>query len=178
MRPYEQMVKDLFKPNPSNAWMAHHATTGIMGEITELLEAPDRKNMIEELSDAQFYVVALQQRLAFRPGGIELTSEVINATEYKPTLGTVLLNLTLIAGQLLDLTKKSWVYERELKEYEIWQKLELLRINMDFLTVSVLDTTWEYLEDFNMYKLLKGENARYKSGTYSNEAALARADKK
>lgn len=81
MAPYQQLVRDLAKPGeliadlltPSEAdlW---HAATGISSEASgELLDAVkkhviykkplDRKNIIEELGDLEFYMEQLRQNL-------------------------------------------------------------------------------------------------------------------
>lgn len=173
MNEYQLMVERLFKVNPSKGFMAHHATTGIAGESGELRAATGFKNAVEEIGDMHFYSTALGQVLTHRPGGIELTSEVTESVYALPTYTNVMDNIHIVGCELLDLTKKSWIYERDLPEYQIWQQLELLRINMDFFITEVLHTSWAYVEAENTFKLTK----RYPSGTYSNEQAIARKDK-
>ena len=177
MTEYEAMVTRLFKPMENNGHQAHHATTGICGEVAELLAATDRTNIIEELGDLLFYRVALSQRLSQRPGGIEETKEVIESRYYRPDTGSVLINLVIIAGNMLDLTKKAWIYsdspKGDLKEYEIWQQLALFDLNFTYY-LGLLNLGMGDIEKANMTKL----GQRYSSGSYSNEQALARADKK
>ena len=177
MTEYEAMVTRLFKPMENNGHQAHHATTGICGEVAELLAATDRTNIIEELGDLLFYRVALSQRLSQRPGGIEETKEVIESRYYRPDAGSVLINLVIIAGNMLDLTKKAWIYsdspKGDLKEYEIWQQLALFDLNFTYY-LGLLNLGMGDIEKANMTKL----GQRYSSGSYSNEQALARADKK
>ena len=176
--PYEKMVAVLFKKNPDNNFMAHHATTGLAGESGELRDAYSFDNAIEESGDFRFYMVALRQRLSLRPGGVEQTKEVVESRFYIPTHGMVMDNLHSLSSNLLDLTKKSWIYGRELKQYEIWQQLSLLEINFRYWVEEVMGTDVELdVESKNMEKLLTGDNARYKEGIYSDAQALARADK-
>lgn len=75
------------------------------------------------------------------------------------------------AGELLDCIKKSWVYEKPLDMDNIMEEvgdtLFYLQIVCNALGVTLMD-----MMQMNMNKLKK----RYPTG-YSNEAALARADK-
>lgn len=91
-------------------------------------------------------------------------------------------NIHILTCQLLDLTKKAWIYEdpNRLNELEIWCRLELLRINMEFYIEEVLGSTWKEVEFGNQMKLLgtPEQKGRYSTGVYSNEQALERADKK
>lgn len=176
--PYEQMVTDLFKKDPSNIVMAMHAAIGIAGESGELREADSYQGVIEEIGDFKFYTVAMRQRLApmeFGPGSnIRQTSEVSESQYSRPSHATVVDNLHILSCQLLDLTKKSWVYGRELPEYDIRILLELLDINLHYLVTEFYGTTWGHVLFQNQTKLL---GKRYASGSYSDAQALARADK-
>lgn len=79
------------------------------------------------------------------------------------------------AGELLDITKKLWIYEKpvtvEVLEHVI-EELGDVRWYYQ-LMLNTLGITDEDVQAFNKAKLLK----RYPGGVYSNEAALARADK-
>lgn len=187
---YKQMVRNLFKKHPSNEVMAHHATTGIAGESGELRAATTRKNAFEEVGDMRFYMVALEQRLGLKPGqgggigersNLILISEVQESSYSTPTFATVMDHIHIISCELLDLTKKAWIYEdpTRLNTLNLWIQLELLRINLDFYITEVLGTTWAEVEFGNQMKLLgtAEQKGRYSSGEYSNEQALARADK-
>ncbi len=177
-QPYDQMVADLFKKDPDNKVMAIHAAIGMAGESGELREADTFKNAIEEIGDFKFYTVAMRQRLspmAYGSGSnIRQTSEVSESQYGRPTHATVVDNLHILSCRLLDIAKKSWVYGRELKEYEIRIHLELLDINLDYLVREFYGTSWEHVLHENQMKLLV---KRYASGSYSDAQALARADK-
>lgn len=176
--PYEQMVTDLFKKDPDNIVMAIHAAIGIAGESGELREANTYKNAIEEIGDFKFYTVAMRERLspqAFGPGSnLRELSEVTQSKYNDPDHATVVDNLHILSCQVLDITKKSWVYGRELKQLEIWCLLELLDINLNYLVMEFYGTTWDHVLWENQNKLL---GKRYTSGSYSDAQALARADK-
>lgn len=80
------------------------------------------------------------------------------------------------AGELLDAVKKSWIYGKPLDVKNVVEELAdmhfyitkaLLMLGIDIYTLRTI----------NMYKLAYGPNARFPEGVYSNEAAIARADK-
>lgn len=175
---HERMVADLFKKDPVPLNMLMHAVIGLAGESGEWRAATSFKNAQEEAGDFRFYMVAIRQRLSLRPGGIEETKEVIESPYYTPNHATVMDNIHIISCEILDLAKKSWVYGREVKQYEIWQQLALLEINFRYQCEEVMgvDIVLD-VEDGNLEKLLKGDKARYKTGSYSDAQALARADK-
>lgn len=79
------------------------------------------------------------------------------------------------AGELLDITKKLWIYEKPITD-EVVQHLveELGDIRWYYqLMLNTLGITDEMVLAFNKSKLLK----RYPGGVYSDAAAQARADK-
>ncbi len=76
------------------------------------------------------------------------------------------------AGEILDLSKKVWVYEKPLDLFHLIEELGDLRFYYQAV-LNMLDMTDEQIVATNMNKLAK----RYASGTYSNEQANARADK-
>ena len=80
------------------------------------------------------------------------------------------------AGELLDAVKKSWIYGKpldiknvveELADMHFYITKALLMLGIDICTLRAI----------NMYKLTYGPNARFPEGVYTNEAAIARADK-
>ncbi len=163
---YTEMVKTLFKPLPTIGEVAHHATTGISGEVGELAEATDRTNILEECGDLEFYLEALFQVCGrydpddgayLRPGFY---------------LGTVIHYMGITASHLLDLTKKSWIYQKPLPTDQLFYEAFDLRAQLDTL-YSFLGTTMEEVQALNIDKLL----VRYEGMVYSDEAARNRADK-
>jgi len=80
------------------------------------------------------------------------------------------------SGELLDAIKKHVIYEKPLDRENVIEELgdiefylEGLRQQLDINRLHTLRT--------NTDKLLTAKNARYSSGTFSNEQAQARADK-
>ncbi|UUV44561.1 nucleotide pyrophosphohydrolase [Rhodobacter phage RcMotherGoose] len=76
------------------------------------------------------------------------------------------------AGELLDAIKKHVVYKRELDRENVVEELGDLRFYMAGL-MNRLGITEEEILSHNNAKLSK----RYAAGSYSNEAAIERADK-
>lgn len=77
------------------------------------------------------------------------------------------------AGELLDAIKKRWVYGKTLDIENVIEELGDIRFYMEAL-MNILDISDREILQANANKLAK----RYKSLTYSNEAAIAREDKK
>lgn len=79
------------------------------------------------------------------------------------------------AGELLDITKKLWIYEKPITQDVVEHLIEELG-DLRWYYQALLNTlqlTDEQIVAFNKRKLLK----RYPGGVYSNAAAQARADK-
>lgn len=174
---YVDMVKNLFKKDESNVVMAMHAAIGISGEVGEIFAADSRQNMVEELGDLMFYMEALRQRLRTeRSDNLYQTTEVADSPYNHPNESTVRSNLVIVSAEILDLCKKSWVYGKEFQDYKVSQFLLLLERNYLYF-LSSRGFLADEIAYVNMQKLLKGKNARYASGTYSDAQAQARADK-
>lgn len=145
-----------------------HCAVGIIGELVEMCQAPDRANFKEEMGDAGFYREALSQ--VFDKENLRF-----GVTGYwRAPQGQLLSDLLHHAGSLLDLAKKVWVYNKP---------LDLDLSHAISLHVGVYDQLMEQLREHigtsaaeiiseNISKLLK----RYPTG-YSDAAAQARADK-
>lgn len=162
---YAVMVKTLFKPLPTVGEVAHHATTGISGEVGELAEADSRKNLLEECGDLEFYLEALYQVI----GRIQDPAAIVTFAYH---LGSIIPEMHTTASTLLDLTKKSWIYGKELPVENILYAAEQFRVLLDSLYVHI-GTTREVVQGLNIDKLL----VRYEGMVYSDEAARNRADK-
>ena len=76
------------------------------------------------------------------------------------------------AGELLDAIKKRWIYGKTLDIENVIEELGDIRFYMEAL-MNILDISDREVLQANANKLAK----RYKSLTYSNEAAIAREDK-
>lgn len=173
---HKQMVTDLAKPGGDilasmDARDAHlqHMVIGLAGEVRELHEAlanNDRENAIEELGDVEFYSEGYCQ--AF-PSYIPLTVS-------DPDLRLGWRDLYLATDDLLDLTKRITIYKKDIPETNVHLALNKVR-SMLAACYGATGISQEEALNHNLHKLLKGKNARYKEGKYSNEQANARADK-
>lgn len=146
----------------------HHATTGMVGELIELRQAVSAENLKEELGDFEFYFEAFLQNLPF-----ELKFEQFGSPMPYAAYDSISRWLNA-SGELLDLTKKLWIYNKPL-DAGMREKIER--------QISIINTTrasmyancgFDYHEviKYNVDKLTK----RYPVG-YSDQAAQTRADK-
>lgn len=76
------------------------------------------------------------------------------------------------AGELLDITKKTWIYGKPLDIEHIIEEMGDLRWYYQSM-LNMLGLTDEDIQAANTIKLMK----RYPNGVYSNADAIARADK-
>lgn len=169
--PYGQMVRNLFKPMGSLAATALHAAVGIAGEAAELASARTIEEVVEELGDIEFYVEAYYQTVGGRDDGVEVVVERPDPC-YDGTLGTAAHAVAVLAGGLLDLTKKAWVYEKPLDLQAVRYQLMRLEIMMETLRELVSVRRADVL-GANQAKLGK----RYPDGVYADRDAQQRADK-
>lgn len=185
---YTQMVRDLAKPGqaiidgltPMSMHILHMAI-GVVGETGEMREADlnhDRENMAEELGDQEFYVEGLAQALRDLGARAPNLDEVYAYLDEFPAHSSQEAMLHVVSCRLLDFAKKVAVYGRDVQVY-----LDQISLNFQAVRWLLIKQHEEHgftipeLLDGNMTKLLKGDKARYKSGTYSDEQAQARADK-
>ena len=80
------------------------------------------------------------------------------------------------AGELLDGIKKATIYRKPINIENITEELGDLEFYIEALRQCIGITREETLKH-NLNKLLKGDKARYKKGTYSDQAAVERQDK-
>ena len=197
---YAEMVERLVKPGEDivagiDAEKAHllHMAVGLSSEVGELMEIRmlaacgkevDTGHLVEELGDAMFYLQGLCAGCGC-PKGVasvvdiaeDCDKEFLEESEWEHT--KLVCELTVSSGKILNFVKKSAVYGKKLdfglKELilaetgkavtYVWDILHLEGICMD-----------KVLEE-NMLKLMLGEKARYKAGSYSDAQALGRSDK-
>ncbi|WP_370242831.1 hypothetical protein [Marisediminitalea sp.] len=180
MQQQNEMVAALAKPGeaivesltPAKAHLLHMAV-GMIGELIEMHDASDRENAVEEAGDFEFYFTGFMQ-------GINATEEELRETEVE--IGHT--NFLSTVGVLLDLTKKFTVYNKDVDRDLFVQQLVRVGYFMDNVYVQTAEQqsntdpiTREEAIRHNINKLWTGENARYSSGSYSDEQAQARADK-
>lgn len=166
--PYAVMVSNLFKAGASQAEELMHAAIGMSGESAEFAAADGLQNAIEELGDLEFYAEAFRQKL-----GISL-EDTVRARQVSPlvTLGTMAHHLSVVTGDILDHTKKVWVYGRQPDAatfVELFGRLEGITQRIR----DILGVNQKVILDANQAKLGK----RYPEGVYTSADALARADK-
>ncbi len=204
MSEYIKMVRDLAKdPKAIIASMTEtrvnilHAMLGINDELLELaaaLKEKDHENLLEELGDCLFYTEMLGQELGVTLEDIryELTNFTIAKAESFDTIYSM-------ANEAVTFAKRIGIYCKEydkadLKGFYVRTQMLLKEIATLFdeeLQAAFAEkfrdveisfeirraTPLQLIREANMQKLLKGNTARYKSGTYSDEQANARADK-
>jgi len=180
---FVQMVKDLAKPGEliltqMKATSMHliHMILGAIGEVAELKEAcllNDRTNVVEELGDYEFYLQGIYQGLEAGPRTIP-TDGIVKMKSSSSLCDDLLIS----TGNLLDKIKRLTMYGKSVDTEEILSLADICRHQLDqFYTSNTMDITREEVLEGNMNKLLKGDKARYKSGSYSDDQANARADK-
>lgn len=168
--PYDQMVRNLFKPMGTQAATVLHAAVGIAGEVAELLVARSIEELVEEMGDVEFYVEAAFQAT----GGRDFPELIVEGHDmsHHQVFGTVGTALSVTAGRLLDVVKKAWVYEQELNLDAV--RYELLRLELMLGTMrELLSVRRPDVLGANQAKLGK----RYPDGVYTDRDASARADK-
>lgn len=175
---YSDMVRNLFKRMPGHGAAMLHAAVGIAGESGELRAGHDRKNLIEECGDIEFYIeAAWQSTIAMNyADGMELLRMNKDNRAFAKALPEAIDNVHTLGCDILDHAKKVWVYEDGNRDEKIAPLLVALQHNLSVI-YEFIGTDSAKVQDANMAKLLTGKNARYASGTYSNDQALARADK-
>lgn len=182
---YEDMVRKLFKQGlPGNHADLLHAAIGMAGESGELHAATDRKNVLEELGDLTFYAVAA--RLYLAPCMLKMITPPLSGwDDYPPVpvpLSVAMDRLHVATSEFLDQSKKLWIYNRD-----IWGKNTADNLCDSLAEIESCIVCIERHYGFtkadthlaNKIKLLgtPEQKGRYASGEYSDEQALARADK-
>lgn len=168
--PYDQMVRNLFKPMDTQAATVLHAAVGIAGEVAELLVANSIENLVEEMGDIEFYIEAAFQAT----GGRNFEEIVVEGHDmaHHQVFSTVGIAMSVSAGRLLDFVKKAWVYNQDLNlravRYELLRLQLMLGAMRELLSVQLVDVLGA-----NQAKLGK----RYPEGVYTDRDAQQRADK-
>ncbi|AVJ51808.1 nucleotide pyrophosphohydrolase [Pantoea phage vB_PagS_Vid5] len=80
------------------------------------------------------------------------------------------------AGELVDAIKKHVFFGKELDKENVVEELGDILFYLEAMA-QLLNVSKMQLMAHNVDKLLTGDKARHKSGTYSDEAQVARADK-
>lgn len=173
---YGEMVQNLAKPGEAilatlDPLKCHlmHMTFGIVGEIAELLEAGDLDHFLEEAGDMEFYLEGMRQGL-----GVDRI-DVLSAGEFKIEVTKSSL-ITAFGGELIDQIKKYFCYDEDLNIEAVMGALCGIEEQLDSYR-DYRKVTWQQTLDANMSKLLTADDARYSSGSYSDQQAQDRSDK-
>ena len=194
---HNAMVTALAKPGATiaaemTAEDAHllHMAVGVAGEAGELVEALllrralhlpiDLEHVTEELGDGEFYLTGLRQGLGVSRIGLLLSyrpsaevSQLIQTAAGPDALSCI---YVVQANHLLDAIKKKVIYRKKLD----LERVLVLLANIDEVLTAVrlsLNISYDQTLEHNINKLLTGDKARFKDGSYSDEAAQARVDK-
>lgn len=156
-KPGEAIIADL---TPASAHLLH-MLVGLAGELAELVD--EEANVLEELGDACFFIEGSKQAYAQLTGEPypENISWLISKTLYGAD----------IVDKLLDAAKRVTIYAKNSPE-ELHKVVSAINRAELFVT-QFSEHSIEEAQQHNREKLKK----RYESLTYSNEAAVARADK-
>lgn len=179
---YAEMVESLFKKADKQSEMLIHAAVGVCGEAIEF-EAAVREfnveNAIEELGDMAFYIHKILNLYDLNtPEGVlvrefdELLEQYIeDDTKKIPNLVDRIVHRS---GELLDLSKKIWVYEDESKTNAMIASLFcVMDYIMNFVDQHPILGSLENIKQRNREKLSK----RYPQGVFTNKDAQERKDK-
>jgi hypothetical protein len=188
--PHQQMVADLVKPGAdilasltAKKCNLIHMTWGITGEHLEILQAfgkpseatiKDPENLREEVGDLEFFCEGFMQEMGWDYHGIRKDYPGLLLGE--GPLTWVMLNAV---ENFSDTMKKHLMYNKPLSD----EQTSLLRFSLARIlacnesAMQFAGITREQALEINMQKLLKGNTARYKSGSYSDAQASDRADK-
>jgi hypothetical protein len=176
---YAGMVRNLFTKELGGIdGQRMHATIGIAGECAELIPADllcDEENYIEECGDAFFYFQALLNMTGYNLDELRNMGTTMNPVVQDYGLHSVV----CASGELLDFSKKSWVYGKEHNADAFKQAMAnwLIAFDQNLLWNAPRNLTLDDCMAHNQYKLVTGPKARYKCGNYSDQAAIDRADK-
>lgn len=160
---YTDLALTGWKLLPSNSLNLLHVAVGFTGELLELAEATSRENLLEELSDANYYLTIGSHFFPTSPDNF--------STPWPRTATEQTSRLFSLANQLLDYAKKAAVYNQHIPSFIIGETIATAQICLEGHTLF-LGFDPQDLIDYSAAKVKK----RYPDG-YSDEAAALRADK-
>lgn len=176
VHPYPVMVENLFKNMDTDAGTLMHAAAGAAGEAGELLEGlrnvdeefTSLGNVTEELGDIRFYLQKIWNIYGWEWDSFVLPLPDLQNLSVFRTVERIVIECSAI----LDIAKKQWVYGKDVDVVALHLHTErMLTAYRDL----ILFYGWSdgHIQRVNREKLAK----RYPAGVYTNEAAIARADK-
>lgn len=138
---------------------------------------------MEELGDAQFYIEGMCQIFNFPNDPVQMANmldqdglESYKGFEYIPDEIVESASIIAHAGGLMDYVKRVAIYNKEGNRNVPLYHLCWLIDRLSALASLMVDDE-KHVFAANEEKLLRGKNARYKEGKYSDAAAQARSDK-
>lgn len=154
-------------PEDCHAW---HMASCLVGEVGELIEAMrfERQDLMEELGDMEFYICGLRQ-------GYNLVREIpVKPDKYYTN---IYVGVAGAAAEVFDVVKKAVIYRKPFNQEKLFGALNALdwwlgKVYFEF-TIDRQETLLA-----NVVKLTDPNKGRYKEGTYSDQAAIERNDKK
>jgi hypothetical protein len=185
---YAEFVAALIKPGDTmknemspEQMNALHMAVGIAGEAGETLSCIvidpndldaeiDLVNLVEELGDIEFYAEGLRAALDISYVETQVYGPVAETMPIIPLIAAT--SLSIAAANILDAVKKWTVYQKPIARDVVVDELRSLELAMAWLRFG-FDLSREVIILGNYSKLGK----RYASLSYSNEAAIIRADK-
>lgn len=155
LKEYENETKRTFayrkEPLPENITDMLHCAIGICTEVSELVEAFQKNDMVnigEEIADQMWYISNLARFIKSPIDKIFKPSDKVSFLNRE----TYLKVQVIISGELLDIFKKSIFYNKELDYVEIEFKLVMLLNNLYELS-QCLGFYFYRLLDNNISKL-------------------------
>ncbi len=175
---YDDFVRKLMKMGTPE-FNGLHLGIGVASEVFELHEPLDAwffkgeeisTHLIEEFGDVEFYMQAAQNHYALN----DVDYAILPAQEpynFK-SVDELLCFLFKAAGDFVDVIKKEYIYGKPREIKKVILALMHLRLTLDNL-YERMDTNRAHVLQCNALKL----ETRYAGLMYSDQAAIARADK-
>jgi len=179
---YDQFVKQLFKADTA-AMMALHCAVGVAGEVGELINADinDDEEICEELGDLEFYLQATRLHYTISRRTVLHHYSGNKISGWFPVSD----HFAIGSGDLCEVVKREYIYRKPRDLEALANALGILEDAMK----SAYGMT--YVKDSDGYELfdvndkrrrilqLNAEklSKRYVELRYSDQAAIARADK-
>jgi NTP pyrophosphatase (non-canonical NTP hydrolase) len=177
---YAQFVESRVKWFSDHRMNLLHAAVGMVGEAIEFMTARTPQEVKEEFGDMLFYHEHFRQAIfranpyseSFSSGlRRDWSCEVRHSAMRDFHVGAINQALIIEAGDILDQTKKLWVYNKPADFKDLQRRYDALQEHFENLSF-LLNMPLELVAKANVEKLQR----RYPKG-YTDAAAQARVDK-
>ena len=158
---YSRFVRGLLKPDTLRM-EALHIAMGLVGETIEFLDAPERKDWIEELGDIEFYFQAALTHHGYTEAGLPACSSEFYCVD----------DILPHVGDYGDLAKKHHIYMQQKGREDYGIVLAKILAALNYLYESLHIDRQETIQA-NATKL----QARYAKLVFSTEESALRRDK-